>query len=329
MRSIRNFLIGALVASLFACPAFAQSIQFGAGQVMGNSTAAQRNGRAESLTAILDRAFGSAPGSVIARGASWGVLSGTATARLPLLSGASAAPVWGAYTLPASVTSGGVACFTSTTIEASSGLLTANAIILGGGAGVCPSPMASLGTTTTVLHGNAGGAPTFAAVASTDLSITATNCTNQFVSAISTGGVGTCASVPYAAIATAAIATSAQYLAGTASELVQSGTIYQTETTTTFGATTTFDFSTFINTNVTLTANITTQTLSNVIAGKAGTITFTQDATGSRTTVWNSIFKFPSGATPTLTTAANAVDVLSYSCRSATFCVASMMKDVK
>lgn len=123
------------------------------------------------------------------------ILAGTATARLPLLSGASAAPVWGAYTLPASVTSGGIACFTSTTVQSSSGLLSANAVLLGGGAGVCPSSMGSLGTTTTVLHGNAGGAPTFGAVVSADLSITATNCTNQFVSAISTGGVGTCSTV--------------------------------------------------------------------------------------------------------------------------------------
>ena len=80
---------------------------------------------------------------------------------------------------------------------------------------------------------------------------------------------------------------------------------------------------------MTLTGNITTQTLSNVIAGKAGTIAFIQDATGSRTTVWNTIFKFPGGITPTLTTTANAVDILSYSCRSATFCIATLLKDVK
>jgi hypothetical protein len=55
--------------------------------------------------------------------------------------------------------------------------------------------MGSLGTTTTVLHGNAAGAPTFAPIVSADMNITATNCTNQFVSAISTGGVGTCSTV--------------------------------------------------------------------------------------------------------------------------------------
>jgi hypothetical protein len=50
-------------------------------------------------------------------------------------------------------------------------LLTQNALILGGGAGATPSAMASLGTTTTVLHGNAAGAPTFGAVVlTTDVS---------------------------------------------------------------------------------------------------------------------------------------------------------------
>lgn len=46
------------------------------------------------------------------------------------------------------------------------GTLTANALILGNG-GVDVTPMASLGTTTTVLHGNAAGAPTFGAVSLT------------------------------------------------------------------------------------------------------------------------------------------------------------------
>lgn len=46
------------------------------------------------------------------------------------------------------------------------GTLTSNALILGNG-GVDVAPMASLGTTTTVLHGNAAGAPTFGAVSLT------------------------------------------------------------------------------------------------------------------------------------------------------------------
>jgi hypothetical protein len=158
----------------------------------------------------------------------------------------------------------------------------------------------------------------------------------QFNGAVNMGGGLTVTSsftatglVTFADMATAAVASAAQYLTGASNVLVPASVIYQAETTTTFGATTTFDFSTFINTAVTLTSNITTMTLANVKAGQAGTIAFIQDSTGSRTAVFNSIFKFAGGATPSLTSTPNAVDVLSYSCRSATFCVASLIQNVK
>lgn len=61
-------------------------------------------------------------------------------------------------------TSGGILGYTASGTLASSVALTANALLLGGGAGATPTPMGSLGTTITVLHGNAAGAPTFAAV---------------------------------------------------------------------------------------------------------------------------------------------------------------------
>lgn len=67
----------------------------------------------------------------------------------------------------ASGTSGGILGYTATGTLASSVALTANALVLGGGAGAAPAPMASLGTTTTVLHGNAAGAPTFGSVSLT------------------------------------------------------------------------------------------------------------------------------------------------------------------
>lgn len=89
-------------------------------------------------------------------------------------------------------TSGGIPYFNSTTTIASSALLAANQIVLGGGAATAPATLGSLGTTTTLLHGNAAGAPTFGAVVSADMNITTTSCTNQFVTAISAGGVGTC-----------------------------------------------------------------------------------------------------------------------------------------
>lgn len=89
-------------------------------------------------------------------------------------------------------TSGGIPYFNSTSTIASSALLGANQLIVGGGAGAAPATIGTLGTTTTLLHGNAAGAPTFGAVVSADMNITTTSCTNQFVTAISSGGVGTC-----------------------------------------------------------------------------------------------------------------------------------------
>lgn len=73
----------------------------------------------------------------------------------------------GTLALTVAGTSGGIPYFSSTSGWASSALLTSNAIILGGGAGTTPASLGSLGTTTTVLHGNAAGAPTFGAVSLT------------------------------------------------------------------------------------------------------------------------------------------------------------------
>jgi len=64
-------------------------------------------------------------------------------------------------------TSGGISYFSAAATWASSAALGANALVLGGGAGVSPATLASTGTTTTVLHGNAAGLPTFGAVSLT------------------------------------------------------------------------------------------------------------------------------------------------------------------
>lgn len=64
-------------------------------------------------------------------------------------------------------TSGGILGFTAAGTLASSAALTQHALVLGGGAGATPSTPVGLGTTTTVLHGNAAGDPTWAAVSLT------------------------------------------------------------------------------------------------------------------------------------------------------------------
>lgn len=64
-------------------------------------------------------------------------------------------------------TSGGILGFTGSTTLASSVALTANELVIGGGAGATPTPLGALGTTTTLLHGNASGTPSFGAVSLT------------------------------------------------------------------------------------------------------------------------------------------------------------------
>src|ERR1051326_9051967 len=67
------------------------------------------------------------------------------------------------------------------------------------------SDFANEGTTTTVLHGAAAGNPSFGAVVSADLNITTTTCTNQFIRSLSSGAVGTCATVTNSDLSSATI----------------------------------------------------------------------------------------------------------------------------
>lgn len=126
-------------------------------------------------------------------------------------------------------------------------------------------------------------------------------------------------------------ATTANFEAGTTNKLLDANVVFTPETTTTFGTTTALDFNTFINTKVTLTGNITTMNCSNMKQGQAGTVAFIQDGTGSRTAAFSSgtcssTLKFANATFPTLTISASAIDILSYSCRSSTYCVAGLSK---
>lgn len=64
-------------------------------------------------------------------------------------------------------TSGGIPYFSSTTQLSASAALIANELMIGGGAGIAPASLGSLGTTTTLLHGNASGIPSFGPVSLT------------------------------------------------------------------------------------------------------------------------------------------------------------------
>ncbi len=61
---------------------------------------------------------------------------------------------------------------------------------------------------------------------------------------------------------------------------------------------------------VDLTKNITINTPTNAKTGMSFLLMLQQDGTGSRTVTWSSAWKFPGGAAPTLSTAANAIDLI-------------------
>lgn len=73
-------------------------------------------------------------------------------------------PVANGGTALTSGVSGGVLGFTAAGVVASSTLLGANELVLGGGVGVLPSTPLGLGSAHVVLHGDATGAPTWSAV---------------------------------------------------------------------------------------------------------------------------------------------------------------------
>jgi hypothetical protein len=130
-----------------------------------------------------------------------------------------------------------------------------------------------------------------------------------------------------------AIGTDVQaYDAATAKTNVnQSFTVSQRGTITalTDGATITPNMNNANNFSVTLGGNRTLANPTNLTAGQSGVIVITQDGTGSRTLAYGSNFKFPGGTAPTLTTTANAVDVLAYYVESSSRITARLVADVK
>lgn len=76
------------------------------------------------------------------------------------------------------------------------------------------------------------------------------------------------------------------------------------------GATLTIDCNDGNVFKVSMTANVTTFTLSNPHDGQTINVRLTQDATGTRTMAWPASFRWSGGSAGVLSTAANAVDLL-------------------
>jgi hypothetical protein len=100
--------------------------------------------------------------------------------------------------------------------------------------------------------------------------------------------------------------------AQTAATNTFSGAQIGSVTTLTDGATITPNFALNNSFTVTLAGNRTLANPTNLVAGQSGVIIINQDATGSRTLAYGTNFDFGGGTAPTLTTTANAQDMIAY-----------------
>ena len=94
-------------------------------------------------------------------------------------------------------------------------------------------------------------------------------------------------------------------------------------------ATINWDLSLGLFARVTLGGNRTLALPTNLVAGQTMILNIIQDATGGRTLTWNAAFRFAGGTAPTLTTAANARDVMYLSSHDGTTISVSAMLDVR
>jgi hypothetical protein len=92
------------------------------------------------------------------------------------------------------------------------------------------------------------------------------------------------------------------------------------------GATITPNFAAGRTFTVTLAGNRTLANPTNQVAGQSGLIVVTQDGTGSRTLDYESAWKFP-GGTPSLSTGAADIDVISYFVQASGTILCTLVKD--
>lgn len=123
-------------------------------------------------------------------------------------------------------------------------------------------------------------------------------------------------------------ATAAEYQSDTAGRVITVSAAWDAAEfeTLTYAASYTPDFATFINGSMTLTGNLTLNNPSNEKVGQSGAIMLTQDGTGSRTITFGTDWKFPTGTSETLSTAAGSVDILYYTIVSSTLIACSLVK---
>ncbi|MCG8561040.1 MAG: hypothetical protein MI824_14675 [Hyphomicrobiales bacterium] len=130
---------------------------------------------------------------------------------------------------------------------------------------------------------------------------------------------------------TAKEATTAQFRNNTADRILTTDQVWSSASLVTLTDTGTIavNMSAGINFQVTLAGNRTLGNPTNVKAGQSGLIIVNQDGTGGRTLAYGANWEFPGGAAPTLTTTANAKDILTYFVQnSSRIIVTGILKDV-
>jgi len=197
----------------------------------------------------------------------------TTSGTLAITYSGTALPVANGGTGLTSGTSGGVLYYSATGTLASSAALTANTLLIGGGAGAAPT------TTTT-----ATGALTFLGTPS-----------SANLAALLTDETGTGANV---------FATAPSITNPTVTNYVE--TPYSANSSTAI----TLDLANGTVQIITLTAT-TTITMPTAVSGKSFIMFLRQDATGSRTVTWTTVY-WPAGTAPTITATASKQDVYSF-----------------
>lgn len=244
----------------------------------------------------------------------------------------------GDVTGPASSTDGGLVRFNGTTgkvIKAdSTGIVTAEIA----SSAVTYAKIQNVSATSRLLGRVTAGAGVVEEIA---VGATLTFASSQLRTAAMTGDVTASANsfattigagvVTFAKMATAAIATAAEYRSATASKILCADNVWSAAAlvTLTDAATVAVDMSAGINFTVTLAGNRTLGAPSNTKVGQSGVIYVVQDGTGSRTLAYNANYKFPGGTAPVLSTAAGSVDRLTYFVRSSTHIDIDISKDRK
>ena len=193
-------------------------------------------------------------------------------------------------------TSGGVLAYTATGTLASSAALTNNSPVLGGGAGAVPKVVAGIASD--------GTSQLQLGVAGTSVgSVQLRNATSGSITIQPpTGALGTVTLTAPAVTSTLAVLGLAQ--AYTAAQ-------YVTPSALTDGANIAVNAALSNNFTVVLGGNRTLDNPTNPASGQVINIRIRQDATGTRTLAFGTAYWFPGGTDPTLSTAANAVDLMS------------------